>query len=77
VFARDGGAASLGRMWPSTSQAGQKSWSWTISAAGTGIMCLQGRFVQGSILDHALIDSLFREHKFQNVYHLAAYALKA
>ena len=31
-------------------------------------------FVEGSILDHALIDSLFREHKFDYVYHLAAYA---
>jgi UDP-glucose 4-epimerase len=31
-------------------------------------------FVQGSILDHALIDSLFSEHKFDYVYHLAAYA---
>src|SRR5207245_11019474 len=26
------------------------------------------------ILDHALIDSLFQEHKFDHVYHLAAYA---
>jgi UDP-glucose 4-epimerase len=31
-------------------------------------------FVQGSILDHALIDSLFEKHSFDNVYHLAAYA---
>jgi UDP-glucose 4-epimerase len=31
-------------------------------------------FVEGSILDHELIDKLFREHRFQNVYHLAAYA---
>jgi len=31
-------------------------------------------FVQGSILDHALMDSLFGEHKFDYVYHLAAYA---
>src|SRR5208282_1751244 len=31
-------------------------------------------FVEGSILDVSLIDSLFRKHKFQNVYHLAAYA---
>jgi UDP-glucose 4-epimerase len=31
-------------------------------------------FVQGSILDHQLMDSLFRQHKFRNVYHLAAYA---
>jgi UDP-glucose 4-epimerase len=31
-------------------------------------------FVQGSICDHSLVDRLFREHRFQNVYHLAAYA---
>ena len=32
------------------------------------------RFVEGSILDVALLDRLFREHKFDYVYHLAAYA---
>ena len=32
------------------------------------------RFVQGSILDHALVDRLFDEEKFDYVYHLAAYA---
>jgi UDP-glucose 4-epimerase len=31
-------------------------------------------FVKGSILDHALIESLFQRHKFDFVYHLAAYA---
>ncbi|MBA3569833.1 MAG: NAD-dependent epimerase/dehydratase family protein [Pyrinomonadaceae bacterium] len=31
-------------------------------------------FVEGSILDHDLIDSLFAEHRFDYVYHLAAYA---
>jgi UDP-glucose 4-epimerase len=31
-------------------------------------------FVQGSILDHALVDRLFAEHHFDYVYHLAAYA---
>jgi UDP-glucose 4-epimerase len=31
-------------------------------------------FVEGSILDHNLIDSVFAEHQFDNVYHLAAYA---
>jgi UDP-glucose 4-epimerase len=31
-------------------------------------------FVQGSILDHALIDWLFDRHRFDYVYHLAAYA---
>lgn len=31
-------------------------------------------FFRGSILDHALIDSIFRTYKFDYVYHLAAYA---
>jgi len=31
-------------------------------------------FVEGSILDHALIDRLFNRHSFDYVYHLAAYA---
>ena len=31
-------------------------------------------FVQGSILDHELIDRLFDRHHFTYVYHLAAYA---
>jgi UDP-glucose 4-epimerase len=31
-------------------------------------------FVKGSVLDHALIDSLFQKQKFEHVYHLAAYA---
>ena len=31
-------------------------------------------FVEGSILDHELIDALFAEHRFDYVYHLAAYA---
>lgn len=31
-------------------------------------------FVQGSILDHHLVDELFRKHSFAYVYHLAAYA---
>jgi UDP-glucose 4-epimerase len=32
------------------------------------------QFVQGSITDHDLIDRLFDEHKFEYVFHLAAYA---
>ena len=32
------------------------------------------RFVEGSILDVALLERLFREHRFDYVYHLAAYA---
>jgi UDP-glucose 4-epimerase len=32
------------------------------------------QFVQGSITDHELIDRLFDEHKFEYVFHLAAYA---
>ena len=31
-------------------------------------------FVQGSVTDHQLITSLFNEHHFDYVYHLAAYA---
>lgn len=31
-------------------------------------------FVQGSITDHAFVDRLFAEHRFDYVYHLAAYA---
>lgn len=31
-------------------------------------------FIQGSILDEGLIESLFKEYNFQNVFHLAAYA---
>ena len=34
----------------------------------------QAAFVHGTILDHELIDRLFAEHKFDYVYHLAAYA---
>ncbi|MCC6221122.1 MAG: NAD-dependent epimerase/dehydratase family protein [Deltaproteobacteria bacterium] len=31
-------------------------------------------FVEGSILDNELVESLFKEHRFDYVYHLAAYA---
>ncbi len=31
-------------------------------------------FVHGSINDHGLVDRLFSEHRFEHVYHLAAYA---
>lgn len=31
-------------------------------------------FVEGSILDHDLIESLFQRHRFVHVFHLAAYA---
>lgn len=31
-------------------------------------------FVEGSVLDHELINSLFQEYSFSYVYHLAAYA---
>src|SRR6266849_4254259 len=31
-------------------------------------------FIEGSILDHELVDALFKEHRFNCVYHLAAYA---
>jgi UDP-glucose 4-epimerase len=32
------------------------------------------RFVRGSIVDEALVESIFREHRIRHVYHLAAYA---
>lgn len=32
------------------------------------------QFVQGSVVDHRLVTGLFAEHKFDYVYHLAAYA---
>ncbi len=31
-------------------------------------------FVNGSVIDHVLIEKLFAEHRFDYVYHLAAYA---
>lgn len=31
-------------------------------------------FIKGSITDHILVEQLFKEHKFDYVYHLAAYA---
>ncbi len=34
----------------------------------------EASLVQGSILDHELIDALFKEHRFDYVFHLAAYA---
>ncbi len=34
----------------------------------------QAEFVEASILDHDLINSLFEEHRFDYVFHLAAYA---
>lgn len=34
----------------------------------------EATFVRGSILDHGLIDQLFARHRFDYVYHLAAYA---
>ena len=34
----------------------------------------QALFVQGSITDHELLEQLFNKHKFDYVYHLAAYA---
>ena len=34
----------------------------------------KAEFVEGSIMDHRLIDRLFAEHRFDYVYHLAAYA---
>ena len=35
---------------------------------------VEATFVQGSILDHDLLEKIFNDHKFDYVYHLAAYA---
>ncbi len=32
--------------------------------------------VRGSVADHALVDRLFTERRFEHVYHLAAYAAR-
>jgi UDP-glucose 4-epimerase len=32
------------------------------------------QFIQGSVVDHVLVSELFAEHRFDYVYHLAAYA---
>src|ERR1700687_191300 len=32
------------------------------------------QFIEGSILDHNLVDSIFDQHRIRHVYHLAAYA---
>lgn len=34
----------------------------------------RARFVEGSILDYALVERIFSEHSFEYVFHLAAYA---
>lgn len=34
----------------------------------------QATLVEGSILDHGLIDKLFQQHRFDYIFHLAAYA---
>jgi UDP-glucose 4-epimerase len=34
----------------------------------------RAEFVEGSILDHVLLDELFTRHRFDHVYHFAAYA---
>jgi UDP-glucose 4-epimerase len=34
----------------------------------------EATFIEGSVLDHKLIDSLFERYRFDYVYHLAAYA---
>ncbi len=34
----------------------------------------KAKFIKGSVVDHQLVAELFEEHKFQYVYHLAAYA---
>lgn len=34
----------------------------------------EAKFIQGSIVDHQMVADLFRQYKFDYVYHLAAYA---
>lgn len=34
----------------------------------------EAKFIKGSITDHTLIEKIFNDHKFDYVYHLAAYA---
>lgn len=34
----------------------------------------EAKFIEGSICDHELVNKLFADEKFDNVYHLAAYA---
>jgi len=45
-----------------------------LSGGFTDNVNAKARFVKGSICDSKLVDSLFREHRFRYVYHLAAYA---
>jgi UDP-glucose 4-epimerase len=37
----------------------------------------RNEFVEGSIVDHRLVDDLFAKYRFDHVYHLAAYAAEA
>ena len=34
----------------------------------------QAEFVEGSVVDQALVARLFRDHNFEHIFHLAAYA---
>ena len=63
-------------MWPSTASGwAWRSSGWTISAGGFSENVPSGvAFVQGSVTDVTLVETLFREHRFRYVYHLAAYA---
>jgi len=45
-----------------------------LSGGSAGNVPRGARFIKGSIQDTALIKSVFREHKFKYVFHLAAYA---
>jgi len=45
-----------------------------LSGGFTDNVPLEATFIKGSILDQKLINTLFMEHKFDYVYHLAAYA---
>lgn len=45
-----------------------------LSGGCTANVPKRAMFVEGSVLDHELLGRMFREHAFDYVYHLAAYA---
>jgi UDP-glucose 4-epimerase len=45
-----------------------------LSGGVAGNVPAAARFVRGSIADHALVDRVFADHRFDYVFHLAAYA---
>jgi UDP-glucose 4-epimerase len=45
-----------------------------LSGGFAGNVNADAQLVQGSVLDHELVDDLFEQHQFDYVFHLAAYA---